>query len=250
MSFDVLHYETECPLIWDASKYSYNQVCLQWWPMEGASGCFIQRAKADASGYPTGDFKTVKTLAGADDGSYFVKAFVSAPWNKHYVYRVVPFMDFHGERFLASSISSRGTNQQVAFTMPSPDASIKSVKKTGSKALTVSWKAEKGAVSYKLYRAVNTSSTFKRIASTKKKSFVDKKAKPGNVYRYYVEVTFANGWKYKTNSFARLLPKKSSVLRKGLSKMEYWAGYFHGAYDGFVDENIKEALNQIGAAHR
>ena len=249
VSFDVLHYGTDCGIIWDASKYSYSQVCLQWLPIGGSSGCYIQRAKADASGYPSGDFKTVKTLAGADDDSYYVKAFVDAPWNKHYVYRVVPFMDFHGKRFLASSISSRGANQQVAFTMPSPDASIKSVKKSGAKALTVSWKAEKGAVSYKLYRAVNASRTFKRISTTTKKSFVDKKVKPGNVYRYYVEVTFDNGWKYKTNSFARLLPKKSSVLRKGLSKMEYWAGYFHGAYDGFVDENVQEALTQIGAAH-
>ena len=57
----------------------------------------------------------------------------------------------------------------------------------GEYALELTWKCEKGANSYNVYRAVSEQGPFNQIWRTEDKSFIDHGAVPGNVYYYQIK---------------------------------------------------------------
>lgn len=241
VEFDVLHYREDCAAIWDASKYSYSQVLLQWTPRNSATGFYVQRAKSSGLGTVDGPFKTIKTVPGG-----YLSTIVEANWDVPYIYRIVPFADFHSIRYESTMSDHSATYKE--FTLPSPTLAIKSVTQSGAKAMTVAWKAEKGATKFMVYRSTSENRGYKKVATTTKKTFTDKKRTKGTVYYYRVKAVFNNKSSYTSKSYAKLVKKKSGVLRKKLYDMTYWA-YAQASYGGYIDENTWTPVNEIGSAH-
>ena len=57
-----------------------------------------------------------------------------------------------------------------------------------SKQAVINWKKIKGASSYEVYRSTSKKGKYKKIASTKKTSYTDKKATGGKTYYYKIRV--------------------------------------------------------------
>ena len=61
---------------------------------------------------------------------------------------------------------------------------LKTVSKSGSAAIKVSWNKVNGATGYEVYRY--TGSKWTKIATTKATSYTDKKVKKGTTYKYKI----------------------------------------------------------------
>lgn len=79
----------------------------------------------------------------------------------------------------------------VTISLKKLKAPTKLKAKAGDKKVTLSWKKAKGAEKYAIYRSTRKDSGYKKIASTTKTKFVDKKLKSGK--RYYYKVRTLRG---------------------------------------------------------
>lgn len=89
----------------------------------------------------------------------------------------------------------------------------KSLKVTaGKKKVTISWKKSKGASKYQIYRSTKKNSGYKKIKTTSKKKFVDKKVKRGK--RYYYKVRAIKGSSSTGKAYSKYTsPKRSKKVR-------------------------------------
>lgn len=85
--------------------------------------------------------------------------------------------------------------------------SIKAAQQKTSRSVKVTFSKIKGAKQYIIYRSTNAKKGYKKIGTTKKNSFVDKKVKNAKTYYYKVKV------KGKTTSYNSVLSKKYAKIK-------------------------------------
>ena len=79
-------------------------------------------------------------------------------------------------------IQGSGWNKKVSAS----GIAIESVKKSGKKAVTISWDTVKNVDSYTVYRSTSRKGTFKKIGTATGSSFTDKAVTKGKTYYYKV----------------------------------------------------------------
>lgn len=186
-------------------KAAYNKARVTWTPMAGVSGYKVMRMRTDSS---HGSRKVVATVQGANASS----AVVAAPWNVEYDYDVVPFVTCNGTTF-----ESQYVNDRKSYGLPSASIKISSVAKKSGKHLALKWTADAGVSSYSVYRSTQDGRGFKKIATTKAKSYIDKKVKKGVTYYYQIRASYPGCGTVSSLTFGQIIPKSSKVARKAVS---------------------------------
>ena len=216
-------------------KAANNKIALSWKKIGGVTGYKVYRCAVDEWGNLDGTFKAIKTVK----GSGTLTATVTAPWETNYAYAVAPYLTTGGKTY--ESISGINNYDQVAtFALPKPTVRITSVAKSAANKLTVTWKADKGATSYELYRSTLENSGYKKIA-TMGASETSKtvSATPGKVYYFKVVAIYGKVGSSKSGSFAQQIPVADSgtattAKAKSVSGLGAWydAGYVYTYVQG------------------
>lgn len=150
------------------SKYTNKSVTISWTKNDVVSGYEIYNSKnrrAARVNKPTTTKGTVSKLSAGTSQTFRVRAYV----NKDGQYYYGPF----------TSVK--------AVTAPN-STKISSLKSTKKKQVTVKWKKVKGATQYQVYRSTSKKGKYKKLATTKKTSYTDKKATGGKKYYYKIRV--------------------------------------------------------------
>ncbi len=108
---------------------------------------------------------TVSKLKAGSTGTFKVRAYVIA----------------HGQYYYGSFVKIK------AATAPKV-TSITSISSSKSKQVAIKWKKVKGATNYQVYRSTSLDGKYKKIGTTKKTSYTDKKATGGKAYYYRIRV--------------------------------------------------------------
>ena len=88
---------------------------------------------------------------------------------------------------------SMETGSVSAATKKPSKVTLTSVSSAGSTSISIKWKKSKNAKKYQVYRATSKNGKYKRVVTTKSRSYVNKKLKTGK--RYYFKVRALNGKK-------------------------------------------------------
>ena len=150
------------------SKYTNKSITISWTKNDVVSGYEIYNSKnrrAARVNKPTTTKGTVSKLSAGTSQTFRVRAYV----NKDGQYYYGPF----------TSVK--------AVTAPN-STKISSLKSTKKKQVTVKWKKVKGATQYQVYRSTSKKGKYKKLATTKKTSYTDKKATGGKKYYYKIRV--------------------------------------------------------------
>ena len=150
------------------SKYTNKSVTISWTKNDVVSGYEIYNSKnrrAARVNKPTTTKGTVSKLSAGTSQTFRVRAYV----NKDGQYYYGPF----------TSVK--------AVTAPN-STKISSLKSTKKKQVAVKWKKVKGATQYQVYRSTSKKGKYKKLATTKKTSYTDKKATGGKKYYYKIRV--------------------------------------------------------------
>lgn len=150
------------------SKYTNKSMTLSWTKNDVVSGYEIYNSKnrrAARVNKPTTAKGTVSKLKAGTAQTFRVRAYV----NKDGQYYYGPFSSVKGAT--------------------APDSTkISSLKSAKKKQVTVKWKKVKGATQYEVYRSASKKGKYKKLATTKKTSYTDKKATGGKKYYYKIRV--------------------------------------------------------------
>lgn len=150
------------------SKYTNKSMTLSWTKNDVVSGYEIYNSKnrrAARVNKPTTAKGTVSKLKAGTAQTFRVRAYV----NKDGQYYYGPFSSVKGAT--------------------APDSTkISSLKSAKKKQVTVKWKKVKGATQYEVYRSTSKKGKYKKLATTKKTSYTDKKATGGKKYYYKIRV--------------------------------------------------------------
>ena len=126
-----------------------------------------------------------------------------------------------GVAFSAISNVTGSDNSYVASASQLSAPSI-SVKASGYEGLSISWKSVSGAKSYQVYRSTSESGTFKKVATTSKKSYLDKKINQNEYYYYKVKAVASNSTSaYSNVKSARINTKVNPSKIKAYSSSPY-----------------------------
>lgn len=150
------------------SKYTNKSMTLSWNKNDVVSGYEIYNSKnrrAVRVNKPTTAKGTVSKLKAGTAQTFRVRAYV----NKDGQYYYGPFTSVKGA------------------TAPN-STKISSLKSAKKKQVTVKWKKVKGATQYEVYRSTSKKGKYKKLATTKKTSYTDKKATGGKKYYYKIRV--------------------------------------------------------------
>lgn len=101
--------------------------------------------------------------------------------NKAATYRVRSFVNSDGKRYYSSFVKIKASTAPKTTT-------ITSIASSKSKQASIKWKKITGATTYQVYRSTSIKGKYKRLASTKKTSYTDKKATGGRTYYYKIRV--------------------------------------------------------------
>ena len=84
------------------------------------------------------------------------------------------------------NVSSFDAADEVVITIATLKAPTNLKAKAGKKKVTITYKKADGATSYEIYRSTKKSKGYKKVATTNKLKYVDKKVKKGKKYYYKV----------------------------------------------------------------
>ncbi len=141
---------------------------ISWIKAGGAKGYYVYRATSKK-----GSYKKIGTTSSTSFTSKKLKA------NKVYYYKVKAYYSKKSSAY--DSAMSAIASGRTKLSTPS------SVKATaGKKKITVKWKKVSGAKGYYVYRATSKSGKYKKIATTSKTSYTNKKLKSKKKYYYKV----------------------------------------------------------------
>ncbi len=112
-------------------------------------------------------------------------------------------------------------NGYEAFATQHEAPSI-SVKASGYEGISISWKSISGAKTYQVYRSTSESGTFKKIATTSKRTYLDKKINQNEYYYYKIKAASVNSSNaYSAVKSARINTKVSPSSIKEYSGSPY-----------------------------
>lgn len=131
-----------------------------------------------------------------------------------YYYSVVAFGEKDTE--IASYVTSTGSKFALATSKPASvvfnkDLKISSIKNSKKGQVAIKYNKVKDAKQYVIYRAGKKNGEFKKIGTSKKTSYTDKKVKKGKTYYYKVVATGTN--KAKANMEVTSAVKKIKVKK-------------------------------------
>ncbi|MCI8299953.1 MAG: hypothetical protein HFI69_06345 [Lachnospiraceae bacterium] len=172
-----------------ASKYTASSITFSWTRNQLVKGYEIYNSKnkLQARVNKNSTVKaTVKSLKAGTVSTFKIRAFVVKGGKYHY-------SDF-------VSIKA-GTSTKAP--------SITSVKSKKSKRVTLKWKKIKGATTYQIYRSTSKKGKYKKIGSTTKLTYTDKKAKGGKTYYYKVRTGKKNNNKTYYSSYSKVKSVKA-----------------------------------------
>ena len=115
------------------------------------------------------------------------------------------------ERGLLSELSGITENASTTLTLKKLKAPTKLKVKAGKKKVTITYKKAAGAQKYQIYRSTKKSKGYKKIKTTGKAKYVDKKVKKGK--RYYYKVRSVRS-KYGTVRSTFTASKRSKKVKK------------------------------------
>ncbi len=188
--FDLEHYySTEATSITSLKIGPTDQPAIEWEKVKDADAYDIYRKSKGGSW---------KLIASDLDERYFDDAYASA--GIKYYYRIVAKRTVGGIVYESEASSSK------TITTPLDKPSISSCTAYYAGANRLQWKKVSKATGYKVYRRVLGSSTWKRIATTKNTSYIDKKASRGVKYEYRVRAYRTN---YKNNVYSSYSSKRT-----------------------------------------
>ena len=168
--FDLEHYySTEAPVISSISVNPADKPSIEWSSVRNAETYDLYR-KAKGGSW--------KLIAKDLDEPYFDDASASA--GIKYYYRAV------AKRTVGGTAYESEPSKSKTITTPLTKPTISSCKAYYAGANRLQWKAVSKATGYKVYRRISGKSTWKLIATTKNKSYIDKKATRGVKYEYRI----------------------------------------------------------------
>lgn len=192
------------------TKTSHDSIAISWKPVSGMSGYMIKRIKeADQTSKPE-DYTQLKLVSGESANT----AIVNAPWDVGYTYLVLPFVECNGQRFFSEHFRWSSVK---SFTLSKPVVKLYSVIKKANTSLALNWSVDTAAPQFDVYRSTSPDRDFKRVATTSAKSWIDTAVKAGVVYYYQVVANFGGGLTATSNTFCKMIPSKSKVLKKLIS---------------------------------
>ena len=97
-----------------------------------------------------------------------------------------------------------------------------SVKASGYEGISISWESVSGAKTYQIYRAASKTSIYKKVATTSKKTYLDKKIDQNHYYYYKVKaLSGSTSSSFSTAKSARVNTKVSLSSIKAYSSSPY-----------------------------
>lgn len=152
----------------------YNNIKIAWTKVNGATSYDIYRSTKKSSGY--------KKIATSKTNSYTSK---SLKTNKTYYYKI---------KAKNSYITSSYSSVVKGKTGLSEPENIKAVS-TSYNSIKLTWSKVTGAQKYEIYRSTRKSSGYKKIKTTKSRSYTNKKLTSGTTYYYKIKAVRS---KYKS----------------------------------------------------
>ena len=192
--FDLEHYySTAAPVISALSVNPADKPTIEWNSVRGAESYDLYR-KAKGGSW--------KLISQDLDEPYFDDASASA--GIKYYYRVVAKRTVGGTVYESEPASAK------TVTTPLTKPVISSCAAYYAGANRLQWKAVSKATGYKVYRRVSGKSTWTLMATTKNKSYIDKKATRGVKYEYRIR---AYRTTYKNTVYSSYSSKRSVRTR-------------------------------------
>ena len=185
----------------------YQHVKLTWKKVKGVSGYVVQRTKVTSNngGYDTNEkWENVKTVLGDNTRTTVVKA----KWNTNYKYRVVGFVQAGTEKLYGNDYGNT-----LSFSTEKIGTKLKMVKKVANNTLKITWKKDKYATGYKIYRSEMENDGYKLVKKITKSGVTSWKQKvtKGKVYHYRIVTVYPEGESEPSASIAQIIPKKSAA---------------------------------------
>lgn len=153
-----------------ADSVSYNRQKLVWGKAPGAVGYEMYRSTS-----PNGTYSRIKTSAGTS-------LTVSVVTGRTYYYKVRAFKNVNGGKVYGDFSPVR----KVKSVLSKP--ALKTVKRSSSKKVTLSWKKVPGASGYTVYYSKKKGSGYKKLATIKKGSASSCKVNVKKGKRYYYKI--------------------------------------------------------------
>lgn len=193
--------------ILDVRKASYNTIRISWESVPGVSGYRIFCAPTTFSNPSADSFVKLGEVNGASTTT----AILPTRYYGSYYYAVQPVIVYNGTAYCASVASSVGNSP---WTIEAPRTSISMIKQKSGRYLQIGWTADAGAASFTVYRSTKANAGFKKIATTRTKSYIDRKVVKGKTYYYKVAANFPGYGQVTSRAFKRFVPGSLKVLRK------------------------------------
>ena len=190
-------------------KVDYNSVKLTWEKVPGVSGVVIERAPITDAVKPK-DEEYVTYLTFTNDVN---SAIIDVDWDKLYSYRVVPYIHKGTKKLYAENYG-----KSVEYCLEGIATEIKSVKKSGSSSLQISWNKVNEAIGYKVYRSEYESEGYKCVYTATSNNVTSWKQKVTKGQRYFYRViTLFSDRQSVSQSVAQMIPKYTKAKVQKLS---------------------------------
>lgn len=170
---------------------AYNSVNLTWKKSNDAQGYYVYRSTKANSGYVK--IGSTKSTAYKD---------TKVKTGTTYYYKVEAYRTRAGKKYLSGV---------TGYVKAKPDLQKTSITKitAGSKKLTLSFKKVSGASGYEIYRATSKKGSYKKIATTKAVSYINKNLKKKTTYYYKVRAYRKVSGKIVYGSFSAVKGQKT-----------------------------------------
>ena len=156
----------------------YNSVTIKWSAYSGAEGYEIYRANKKH-----GKYKKIKTVTGC---SYKDKGNKKLGKKKYYKVRA----------FVKAGSSKKYTGYSgILAAKPRVGTPTGMTSSGGAGSITIKWKKVAGATGYQVYRATSATGKYKKLVTTKKKSYTNTSVSKGVKYFYKVRAYKKKGGK-------------------------------------------------------
>ena len=178
-----------------ATSAGHDSIKLTWKKTSGAKGYKVYRSTKK-----NGRYKLIKTTKKI----FFKNTGLTS--NKSYYYKVKAYKTVKNKTYTSKKYSKTAS----AKPLLTKATSLKATEKSKS-SITLSWKKGTNTKYYAIYRKEGKSGTYKKIKSTSKLSYTDKKLEAGKTYYYKVKAYNKRGDKRQYAFFSKYIKIKLSL---------------------------------------
>ena len=178
-----------------ATSAGHDSIKLTWKKTSGAKGYKVYRSTKK-----NGRYKLIKTTKKI----FFKNTGLTS--NKSYYYKVKAYKTVKNKTYTSKKYSKTAS----AKPLLTKATSLKATEKSKS-SITLSWKKGTNTKYYAIYRKEGKSGTYKKIKSTSKLSYTDKKLEAGKTYYYKIKAYNKRGDKRQYAFFSKYIKIKLSL---------------------------------------